>query len=317
MKISSDELFLIERCYMNLFKCAKPCVVFFVVITVGCAPLNAVNVFPSGVGDIVRASWPVEVRETSGIALHNELNWTVNDSGGEPVVYAINNDHDIEKKVYIREAKNVDWESLAQDDEFLYIADCGNNRGNRSVVQIYKVLWLSLIEGVTGESVAAEKMNIRYADFPEEKLSREHNFDCEALTVVDDELWLFTKGWGNEKTKLYRLDKSKPNQAVAAEQEYNVDGLITGADFDPLSRRLVLLGYDKNLIFGQSFIWLVPVDSLPIWDKAQRIKLHPYAQWEAVAWNKEEGENELLLTSERSPLLDESVGRLKIATDFL
>ncbi|MDO6593904.1 hypothetical protein [Neptuniibacter sp. 1_MG-2023] len=301
---------------MSLFRYVKPCVVFFVVITVGCAPLNTANVSSSSAGDIVRASWPVEVRETSGIALHKGLNWTVNDSGGEAVVYAINNDHGIEKKIYIRGAKNVDWESLAQDDEFLYIADCGNNRGNRSVVQIYKVQWLSLVEGGTGGSVAAEKMDIHYADFPEEKLSKEHNFDCEALTVVDDELWLFTKGWGNEKTKLYRLNKNKLNQSVLAEQEYNVDGLITGADFDPLSRRLVLLGYDKNLIFGQSFIWLIPVDRLPLWENAKRIKLHPYAQWEAVVWNKEGKGNELLLTSERSPLLDESIGRLIIKPEL-
>ena len=301
---------------MGILKGAKRVFLSLSIMLTGCASFDGGPQAPLVEGDIVRASWPTVVQETSGLALYAGLKWTVNDSGGEAVVYGINDQHLIAKQVAIQGAKNVDWESLALYDEYIYIADCGNNRARRAVVQIYKVAWASLLAVGRETSVEAERMNIRYADFPASGPRKNHRFDCEALAVVDDELWLFTKNWSNEKTNLYRLDKSTTDQTVSSEQVYEVDGLITGADFDPLSGRLVLLGYDKNLIFGQSFIWLIPVEQQLIWDRARRIKLYPYAQWEAIAWNPLGDGNELILTSEKSPLLDVSVGRLKIQPDL-
>ncbi|MFT6352796.1 hypothetical protein [Neptuniibacter pectenicola] len=301
---------------MSILKGAKRAFLSLSIMMAGCAPFDEEPQAPLIEGDITRASWPTVVQETSGLALYAGLNWTVNDSGGDAVVYGINDQHAIAKQITISGAKNVDWESLAQDDEYLYIADCGNNRARRAVVQIYKVAWTSLLAVDHEGSVEALRMNIRYADFPALGPRKNHRFDCEALTVVDDALWLFTKNWNNEKTNLYRLDKSAADQTVSSEQVYEVDGLITGADFDPLSRRLVLLGYDKNLIFGQSFIWLIPVEQQLLWDRARRIKLYPYAQWEAIAWNPLGDGNELILTSEKSPLLDVSIGRLKIQPDL-
>ena len=252
---------------------------------------------------------PSAIQETSGLAKHDNVLWTINDSGDAAIVYALSETQDILKRVKIAGAINTDWESLAQDSTYLYIADCGNNRGRRSQIEIYKVRWSDLVKAQNGSSVVSTQLNIKYGDYAG-VTQRDHNFDCEALTVVESELWLFTKNRGDERTNLYRIDPEVNDQVVSAEASFPVDGLVTAVDYDPISKRLALLGYAKNKIFGQSFIWVVPVEREVNWGGAVRYKLHPYAQWEALIWQGGKHENTLLLSSERSPLLDVSLGRL-------
>jgi len=255
------------------------------------------------------AVWPSEVQETSGLAYKSGLLWTMNDSGDGAFIYAVNDQQQRVKKVAIQGAVNIDWESLAQDEDYLYIADCGNNRGRRDSLQIYKVSWQSLLEADSGAEVSASKLEFSYADKPLKVAPKNHNYDCEALTVVKDELWLFSKNRKDEKTNLYRLDKELASQTVAITATYEVDGLVTAADYDPDTQRLALLGYAKQKIFGHSFLWIVPVADLPDWQNARRAKLHPYAQWEALVWDGDR-KGLLRLTAERSILLDVGTGTL-------
>lgn len=253
--------------------------------------------------------WPSEVQETSGLAYKAGLLWTINDSGDGAFVYALNERHEVVKKLRIQDAVNIDWEAMAQDEDYLYIADCGNNRGRRNLLQIYKVSWQSLVLANSGAEVASKKMEFNYADKPVKVAPRDHNFDCEALTVVKDELWLFSKNRKDEKTNLYRLDKELASQTVAITATYEVDGLVTAADYEPSTQRLALLGYAKQKIFGHSFLWIVPVTDRPQWQNARRTKLHPYAQWEALVWDGA-NKGQLRLSAERSILLDVGTGYL-------
>ena len=41
------------------------------------------------------------------------------------------------RTIKIDNAKNDDWEELAEDDEFIYIGDFGNNNGKRKNLCIY------------------------------------------------------------------------------------------------------------------------------------------------------------------------------------
>lgn len=235
--------------------------------------------------------------------------WTLNDSGDRAQLYALNAQGKLIKTVKVQGASNKDWESLAQDDQYLYIADCGNNSGKRKQLTIYKVAIKALSEAPDKGSVPSSKISYSYGDYPANYPGRKHNFDCEALTVVGDQLWLFSKNRGDEKTKLYKLDKHLPRQSILPVAEYDVDGLITGADYDAENQSIILLGYEANLLFGRSFIWLLPLQGTEPevnWQKAQRINLSPYAQWEAVLWDKEQ--KQIFLTCERSPLLDVGSG---------
>ncbi len=259
-------------------------------------------------GDIkIAARLPDDVLETSGLAERDGVVWTINDSGDGPNLYALRGHH-LLRKVQVKGARNIDWEDLAQDDEYLYIADCGNNRARRKQVQIYKVSWAELAQS---HSVSVEStLNVSYANQPERPDPKNHNYDCEAITVVGDEIWLFSKNRQDENSWLYRLDKNKRHQVVRGVRSLAVDGLITAADYDAKTKRLVLLGYSKRRIFGQSFLWVVPVENGIIWARAKRLTLHPYAQWEAVLWRGQQGDGRLLLSTERNPLLDASMGEL-------
>jgi len=259
-----------------------------------------------------------EVRETSGLAQSNGLLWTMNDSGDGPYLYAVDKQFELQKKIFVSNAENIDWEELAQDEEYLYVADCGNNRGYRQKLQIYKIRWdqLESIGKNSSGSVTAETLTFEYKDRVKESGTKDHNYDCEALASVGDELWLFTKNRKDQKTNLYRVNKHEQFQSVASSSGFDVGGLITAADYVRETNYLVLMGYEKNYLFGQSFIWLVPLiqgDPLqPDWSRAKYHKLSIYAQWEAILWDRSGLHTKLLLTSEKSPLLDVSIGEIRV-----
>jgi len=271
----------------------------------------------SGVAQVQRlALMPTEVRETSGLAQVNGHFWTINDSGDDAVIYQLSDDgRRVYKQLYLAGARNIDWESLAVDDAYLYIADCGNNRARRAILTLYKVA-LDALSAPDGSRVSYETGTFRYGQRLEIRASDSHNFDCEAVTAVENELWLFSKNRADGNTDLYRLDKQAREQAVFPSRSYPVNGLVTAADYDPVSRRLVLLGYSRQRLFGHSFIWIIPLSKkgeglkpAPQWSGAQRYRLNTYAQWEAISWD---GPGRLVLSAERSPLSDMQLGEIRL-----
>lgn len=255
---------------------------------------------------------PDKVSETSGLAEFGRYLWTINDSGGKDSVYAFDKkSYGFVKRIKIEDAKNKDWESLAQDDESLFIADCGNNKGKRKKLDLYKVDWKKLVEAKNKDKVASKKISFSYADRGDSEEGKQHNFDCEALTAVDNDLWLFTKNRGDLQTRLYALSKNKSQQKIKPLMTLPVSGLVTAADYNEKSNQLVLLGYQKASVFGQSFIWIIDIEAgLPVWESAVYHTILPYGQWESVIW---ESADQLLLTSEKSPLGAQQIGRLRLS----
>lgn len=248
----------------------------------------------------ILANLPTVVKESSGLAMRHGRLWTHNDSGGSATLFELTLAGDaIRRRVLIDNAVNVDWEALAQDDTHLFVADCGNNLGDRTWLTIYKVAWHDLDEQADGGTVSAQRLKVRLADAEPQRKRQAHNNDCEALTVVGDELWLFTKNWQDHQTRLYRLDKQAPSQQVASSGEFPVKGLITAADYDPETQRLVLLGYRLTLLDLATFIWLIPLaDHALIWQQASYHRVSPFGQWEAILWHQ----GDLLMTQEQSVL---------------
>jgi hypothetical protein len=78
--------------------------------------------------------------ESSGLIFYNNTIITHNDSGNQANLYEIDaSTGTITRTVTITNATNVDWEDIAQDASYIYIADIGNNYGNRTDLKIYKI----------------------------------------------------------------------------------------------------------------------------------------------------------------------------------
>ena len=273
----------------------------------GCALATSLPVVSTAEGINLQS----KIRETSGLAVAGGLLWTINDSGDKALLYGLDpQSGKIERKVRLKGIINYDWEDLAHDDRYLYIADTGNNAGDRDVLTIYRVAKESL--GQKGRQ-PSDTLRLRYADYDAQFGGKKnHNVDCEAIARVDDQLWLFTKNRGDQKSRLYKAELTLDDvQVLEPQGEYPVRGLVTAVDFNPRTRELALLEYGYGTAFGQASIWRVPVvEGLPDWSQAGRYLIQETAQWEAILW---EGDDGVVLTAEGSFFSKARLARIKFA----
>src|SRR5688572_13930114 len=77
--------------------------------------------------------------ESSGLAADpsGNLYWTVNDSGDRGVAYGIGLDGTVQGTLNFR-AQPEDVEAVAVHEDRLYIADIGDNSGQRDFIRIYR-----------------------------------------------------------------------------------------------------------------------------------------------------------------------------------
>lgn len=258
-----------------------------------------------------------KVKESSALARFSGQTWTTNDSGDGANLYQIDDKTgQVLKQIHIDDVISEDWESLAQDEGNIFIMDCGNNHGTRGSRSIIRVDTDMLMQADDGDTIAAvNTARFSMADKPDtELISYMHDYDCEAATVVDQQLWVLSKNWSDLHSRLYRMDLVDINNSTANDsvievipaQTLNVDGLITAADYNAETAQLVLLGYDSNLVYKHPFIWIVPINNNNLnWDMAKRFNLSLYGQWESIIW---QGDHQLLLTAEASFGTDARVG---------
>lgn len=183
-----------------------------------------------------------KVDETSGLINFDGKIITHNDSGGEPNLYEIDiTTGKVIRTVTILNAENIDMEDIAQDKNYIYLCDIGNNSNNRKNQTIYKI---SKADYLIKDEVVAEKITIKYkeqTDFT--KTRRKTNFDAEAVVNINDELFLFTKNWGDLKTSVYKIPKEKGDYTLMKINSFNIDGLITAATYNAKTKTVVLTGY--------------------------------------------------------------------------
>jgi hypothetical protein len=193
------------------------------------------------------------LQENSGLVWYRNRLWTINDSGGDPVLFAIDmGSGRCIQAIFIEGAVNRDWEELAQDEDFIYILDIGNNYGRREELSIYLVPKDSI--PVAGNArVRPEKISYRYGDM--ERNTRYFSrspYDCEAAFAWQDSLYLFTKDWENQQTVLYCCPATPGSYTLWPVAKYPANGLVTGADISPHdSSLIILIGY-KDYV---PFVW--------------------------------------------------------------
>lgn len=194
------------------------------------------------------------VAETSGIIWYRNAIWTHNDSDGEPAIYKMDSeDGRLLQTIHIKDAINIDYEDIAQDKEFIYLGDFGNNYGNRKDLCIYKIRKSDIPEEGDRE-VSAEKITFAYKDQVSfDHKNRKNDHDCEAIVSLGDHLYIFSKNWINGETKSYKVPKTAGNYLLEIHQSFNVRGLITAADYNEMADALILIGYENFV----PFLWVL------------------------------------------------------------
>ena len=196
---------------------------------------------------------PDEVIETSGLIKYNNALYTLNDDA-DINFYALDSISGAVLNTFsLTGTVNNDWEELAQDDTHFYVGDFGNNvKGNRKKLSILKVEKSSLESG----NPVIEMIYFNYSgQFDFSSLNNNvTNFDCEAMAVSNDSIYLFTKQWSAKKTSVYRLPKTAGSYTAKFKVNYDVGGLITGATYLEDKKLLVLCGYSSMV---KPFLYLL------------------------------------------------------------
>ena len=194
---------------------------------------------------------PKVINETSGLEIINEVFITHNDSGGEPSLYFFNLNGEIINSIKLEEESfweiyNNDWEDITADKDYIFIADTGNNFGNRDNLNIIKVR--------TSDFSVESKIDISYEDQQTFLPRPKHKYDAEALFLIEDKIAVLSKDRSNLFTDLYLIDKeSNSKQALESKITYNVNSLITGGDYNKDMSLLALVSYNSK---GNQFLIL-------------------------------------------------------------
>lgn len=188
---------------------------------------------------------PKKIKETSGLEFLNEDFLTHNDSGGKPVLYRLTFQGDLIEQYSIEGAENDDWEDIAQDENFIYISDSGNNKGKRKNLNI-------LIVDPKDNFKKVGQIAFHYKDQHNFNKRNKHPFDAEALIATQESLIIFSKNREKLTTELYSLPKTEGNYSLSAQKSFDVQSLITGADYHNKLKLVALVGYTKP---GAQFLY--------------------------------------------------------------
>jgi hypothetical protein len=225
----------------------------------------------------VMANLPGELAETSGLAVSRTnpgVVWSHNDSGNEPLLYALDLSGRLLGTTRVRNAANLDWEDMSagpcpravaetarQGDRAgscLYIGDIGDNRWRRPELTVYVVEEPLLgAEAELPDAVRSRSFRFRY--------SSRHD-DSEALAVdADGDVVIVTKGRSGIPG-FFRIPADRvahglqSGETLVAVHEMNlpvrmdheVARLVTGAAFSPDGRTLAVRTYHEVFFFRPS-----------------------------------------------------------------
>lgn len=248
------------------------------------------------------------LNEDSGIIYWKNMLWSFNDSGGKNQVYGCDaRTGKIIITLQLNNVCNTDWEDIAQDENYIYIGETGNNFGSRLDLQIF-MLNKKEISSAPYQEVDVSRINFRYADqtiFGQGL--KMHNFDCEALFAFNDSLYLFTKNWVDYKTKAYVMPAIEGDYILTPIDSFNVQGLITGADINE-NGEFALIGYQDY----KSFAWTFQKTKNRLFDHATYIDLTMLvnAQTEGICFDHK---NDLLFSCEQTDSFPQKVWEIPFA----
>lgn len=238
----------------------------------------------------------VGLTESSGIASSrctDDLLWSHNDSGKEPVLYAFNFKGKASGSYMLTDAENIDWEDIAiienKESCDIYIADIGNNYSLRNRLSIYVVSEPKLTYGST-DSV---KLKSRRIDFSYDLPPNSKVPDAETLMVhpTTKDIYIITKTKSGAATIFRILNRELGVENVMARKVASVSvpsippGLLTGGDISPDGMRVALVDY----LGAYEFSLTKPSDDfISIFDtKPVLIRFGRRTQGESITYSKD------------------------------
>jgi len=235
--------------------------------------------------------------ENSGLIWMDGHFWTFNDSGGEASLYQLDpSGGSIIRKTVIRNAYNVDWEDIALDANYIYVADVGNNFQARDTLVIYRLARNKL----QGGEKEVEHEGLITLSFEEDVRLNKRGFsshDCEALLVHGDSLYLFSKDWVEQSTSVYIFPAIPGHYRLSHSYRYQAGMLVTGADLDPENRLVVLVGYRNYMPVVIRYDYINDPGNIQCGGRARFYPLHLGRQVEGVCFD---GTGNLYISAERS-----------------
>ncbi|HMG14595.1 MAG TPA: hypothetical protein VK590_04060 [Saprospiraceae bacterium] len=228
-------------------------ILFLIFLHTGETSYSQIQVYP-----VVKCSLPSKLSESSGLFIQSaDTLWSHNDSGNNAKLYAFDT---MGNELMTRSMGGVsdkDWEEITKDNKgHIYIGDFGNNNNDRNDLVILRV---SSDISDKSKPVVIDSISFQYEDqvfFPPPSSSL--NFDCEAMVVMNDTIFLFTKDRTEpylSQTLLYTLPASPGFHIAHYKSTYltNVpvflQGSITGAALSPDKKTLALLAYPRMWVF--------------------------------------------------------------------
>ncbi len=137
---------------------------------------------------------PAAISETSGLIRWNGALWTHNDDTDTQLFALEEPSGVIVQECHLPGVTNQDWEDIDQDDGWIYIGDFGNNSsGNRQNLHILRIEKANLCT----VQPKIDTLWFQYEDQTDfsNQGSNATDFDCEAMVVGADSIYLFTKQW--------------------------------------------------------------------------------------------------------------------------
>jgi hypothetical protein len=256
------------------------------------------------------------IKESSGLTpsqVESGVFWTLNDSGGEPCVFAIDIHGHTRAKARLAGAVNFDWEDLCsgRDEKgrpVLYIGDIGDNLRIRRTLQIYQIAEPRLVaDGLRAPEIITEAPVVWHVSYPDGA----HNAEGLLVHPKTRRIHLLTKS-EDGKSALYAFPASVPDDGkpVILEKVAGItfpgyprtgkrivdDRMCTGAAFSPDGSRLVASTYSSL------YEWPLPAGTTLANALAKRpVRLVPdlLRQLEAVCYDPDG--RTLWITSEHLP----------------
>lgn len=204
--------------------------------------------------------------------------WAHEDSGGDPVLYALSTEGAVLGELRLDGVDNTDWEDLALArcgaSWCLYVGDIGNNGLNRDTLSLHAVEE-PVIDGWDGARTETPyTRTFRYPSTPE---------DAEALVVSDDGTAYVLSKRDDGTSVVYRLpadaDVLDPvGTIVTGGPDEGLAAQVTAADLWEDARGATLLVRTYFHLFEVPF-----TDAVPGAPRALAFALEP--QGESVAWD--------------------------------
>lgn len=214
-------------------------------------------------------------QETSGLAASHRtpgLLWTHNDSGGDPVLFALRANGSLVGRLRVAGEVNRDWEDIASFEAdgraWLLIADIGDNRAvhAQSVLHVLAEPDADTLQASREIAVQpAYSLHFVYEDGPR---------DCESVAVDAQERAVYLLSKRDATPRLYRLslDAAPPDRPAVAHSvglaphlarpengpartgriPRALRGQPTAMDFTPDGSAALVLTYGRLLLFSRS-----------------------------------------------------------------